>query len=404
MAAGPCPDRDPSPAFVVSASTAEHDADPFLHEYFRRFRSTIREPDEQRSLLFLVHSTGISGGSYVILQHAQYLAQRGWRVGLAVRKSEHGFTPWHPALESLAVMSIDEAAEHEFDIVLATFWPTVYELPRLRGRHFMYLVQSVESRFYGDDPVNEDWAPPLAELTYSFGLPIVTIATWLQVYLAMRHKTPSFLVRNGIRKDVYVPFGPAVEPRVEGRLRVLVEGPTNVTMKNVQTAARLAREGGADEVWLMTGGGGPELSSVDRSFLAVPIESTPVIYRSCDVLLKLSKVEGMFGPPLEMFHCGGTAITYDVSGSEEYLVSGENSLVLPMHDEAAVADAVRALKASPEFLRKLRAGALGTAAEWPDWQSSSREFERVVAAVSRQPSPCHAEMMLAIKGASFEMR
>jgi glycosyltransferase involved in cell wall biosynthesis len=262
----------------------------------------------------------------------------------------------------------------------------------------------VESRFYGGDGVEFDWAPPLAELTYSFGLPIVTIATWLQVYLALRHKAPSFLVRNGIRKDLYVPFGPTVEPRQPGRLRVLVEGPSNIPMKNVDAAVRLAREGGADEIWLMMGCEAPTPPSVDRTFIKVPVESTPVIYRSCDVLLKLSKVEGMFGPPLEMFHCGGTAITYDVSGSEEYLVSGRNSLVVPMDDEEAVADAVRSLKTCPDLLRELCSGALATAAAWPDWSASSREFERVVAAVSRQPGACNAQMMLAIRGAAQELR
>jgi O-antigen biosynthesis protein len=382
---------------------ANSNGDPYLHEYYRRFRSTRREDDEQRSLLFVIGSTGISGGSYVILQHAQYLLERGWRVGLAARHREDGFTPWHPALESIDVMSIEEAAETRFDIVMATWWPTVYDLPRLSGRHFMYLVQSVESRFYGED-TSEAWAQPLAELTYTFGLPIVTIATWLQVYLALRHKAPSFLVRNGIRKDVYVPYGPTVERRQEGRLRVLVEGPTNIPMKNVDTAVRLAREGGADEIWLMMGSEGPVPPTVDRTFLKIPVESTPVIYRSCDVLLKLSKVEGMFGPPLEMFHCGGTAITYDVTGSEEYLVSGKNSLVLPMNDEEGVADAVRALKTKPELLQDLRTGALATAAAWPDWPTSSAEFERIVAAVCRQPSPSNAQMMLAIRGAGMEMR
>jgi len=382
---------------------ASTDSDPYLHDYYRRFRSTGREDDEQRSLLFVIGSTGISGGSYVILQHAQYLLERGWRVGLAARHRDEGFTPWHPAFDSIPVMSIDEAAETEFDIVMATWWPTVYDLPRLRGRHFMYLVQSVESRFYGEGGA-EEWAQPLAELTYTFGLPIVTIATWLQVYLATRYKAPSFLVRNGIRKDVYVPFGPTVERRQEGRLRVLVEGPTSIPMKNVDAAVRLAREGGADEIWLMMGAQDPIPPTVDRTFIKIPVESTPVIYRSCDVLLKLSKVEGMFGPPLEMFHCGGTAITYDVTGSEEYLVSGKNSLVLPMNDEEGVADAVRALKTKPDLLRDLRAGALATAAAWPDWGSSSAEFERIVAAVCRQPGPCHAQAMLAIRGAGMEMR
>ena len=175
-------------------------------------------------------------------------------------------------------------------------------------------------------------------------------------------------------------------------------------MKNVNAAVRLAREGGADEIWLMMGSEGPVPPSVDRTFLKIPVESTPVIYRSCDVLLKLSKVEGMFGPPLEMFHCGGTAITYDVTGSEEYLVSGRNSLVIPMDDEKAVAEAVRSLKTSPDLLRELRAGVLATAAAWPDWSTSSAEFERIVAAVCRQPNPCNAQTMLAIKGASAELR
>ena len=381
---------------------ASTNGDPYLHEYYRRFRATRREDREERSLLFVVGSTGISGGSYVILQHAQYLHEHGWRVGLAAKHREDGFTPWHPALESIEVLSIDEAAETEFDIVMATWWPTVYDLPRFRGRHFMYLVQSVESRFYGDNP-GDAWAQPLAELTYTFGLPVITIATWLQVYLALRHKAPAFLVRNGIRKDVYTPFGPAVERRQEGRLRVLVEGPTNIPMKNVDAAVRLAREGGADEIWLMMGSEGPTPPTVDRTFVKIPVESTPVIYRSCDVLLKLSKVEGMFGPPLEMFHCGGTAITYDVTGSEEYLVSGRNSVIIPMDDEKAVAEAVRSLKTSPGLLRELRAGALATAAAWPDWPTSSAEFERIVAAVSRQPSPSAAQTMLAIKGASAEL-
>ena len=51
------------------------------------------------------------------------------------------------------------------------------------------------------------------------------------------------------------------------------------------------------------------------------------IYRSCDVIVKLSYVEGMFGPPLEMFHCGGTSIVYDVTGHDEYIVHGKNGLV-----------------------------------------------------------------------------
>ena len=183
-------------------------------------------------------------------------------------------------------------------------------------------MQSIESRFYGESS-DDRWAQPLAELTYTFGIPIVTIAAWMQVYLAFRHRAPAFLVRNGVRKDIYTPFGPALAERRPGHLRVLVEGPVSIPMKNVDAAIRLARAGGADEVWLMTGfGTGGAVAPADRVFERVNMEVTPLVYRSCDVLLKLSQVEGMYGPPLEMFHCGGTVVTYDVTGHEEYVVDG----------------------------------------------------------------------------------
>ena len=44
------------------------------------------------------------------------------------------------------------------------------------------------------------------------------------------------------------------------------------------------------------------------------------IYNQCDVLLKMSKVEGVFGPPLEMMACGGTCVVGNVSGYDEYCV------------------------------------------------------------------------------------
>jgi glycosyltransferase involved in cell wall biosynthesis len=378
-------------------------ADPYLHEYFHRFRAPVDEPGEQRKLLFLLGSSGISGGTYVVLQHAAAMDALGWHVTLAVKFPDHGALGWHPALDHIDVLTIDEAAESEFDVAIATWWPTVYELPRIRARHFLYLVQSVEARFYGEN-LAEQWAQPLAELTYTFGIPIITIATWIQVYLALRHRAASFLVRNGINKDLYNPAGDAVAERDSSVLRVLIEGPLHVPMKNVAAAARLARAGGADEIWHMTGQGSGDDTIADRIFEQVPIESTPTIYRSCDVLVKLSRVEGMFGPPLEMFHCGGTALTYDVTGFEEYLVPGVNAVVIPTDDEAGVVNAIRGLKTDPSRLRSLQRHALATAARWPDWATSSGEFARFVGAVARQPTRDHVDMLLAIRGAQRDFR
>ncbi len=372
--------------------------DPYLHDYFSRYCVTNTGPRDKRSVVFLVGSTGISGGTYVILQYADHLMDLGWHVTLAALTVDHHLDPWHPALERLEICSIDEASSCEYDLAVATWWPTVFELPRIRARHDLYLVQSIEARFYGGS-VEDRWAQPLAELTYTFGIPIVTIASWMQIYLALRHKAPSFLVRNGVRKDVYTPFGPAFADRRKGHMRVLVEGPLSIPMKNVDAAVRLARAGGADEVWLMTGNGGEAGVMADRVFERVGMELTPLIYRSCDVLLKLSQVEGMYGPPLEMFHCGGTVVTYDVTGHEEYVVDRRNGLVVAMGDETAVVDAIRELKRDERLLSQLQHDALLTASDWPSWDSAAAEFAKFAEGVAKQPDSACMHRMLTIQGA-----
>jgi glycosyltransferase involved in cell wall biosynthesis len=144
--------------------------------------------------------------------------------------------------------------------------------------------------------------------------------------------------------------------------------------KNVPASIRLAREGGADEIWLLTSSAADAVEGVDRVFSRITQAQVATVYRSCDLILKLSLVEGMFGPPLEMFHCGGTAIVYNVTGHDEYIVHGRNALVAQCHDEAAVVRFIRQLKDFPPFLEALKANAIDAAAQWPDWPASTAQF------------------------------
>ncbi|MEI8000309.1 MAG: glycosyltransferase family 4 protein [Actinomycetes bacterium] len=377
--------------------------DPFLHEYYSRFSPPPRHDGAPTRIAFVVGSLDISGGTYVILQHALHARRHGVDVTLLVEfPTQPG--AWHPALTEVPTIPLVEVAERddlEFDLVIATFWRTVYQLPGVRSRHYAYLVQSIESRFYlgGSD---QD-AVALAELTYTFDLPVITIARWIQTYLALTHGRPGFLVRNGIRKEVYSPVGPKLALDPDRPFRVLLEGASDVAMKNIPHSVELARAGGADEIWLLTPTDVTSVDGVDRVFSKVPVKETGVIYRSCPLLMKLSLVEGMYGPPLEMFHSGGTVVTNDVTGYHEYVRDGENGLVVPTDDDAAVISALRRCKDDPALLASLRAGALRTARRWPDWPTSSEEFLDLVLTLAHQPERDHVQTLLAIRGAGLDL-
>ena len=372
-------------------------ANPWLHEYYARYGSGV-PGDGAPALAFLIGSTQIGGGNNVIFEHARFAQRAGADVTLIpILAPRSPAADWHPALSELKVVPLEEAVERRFDVAIATWWPTVLQLPRLRFRHAAYFIQSIESRFHATGPGNE--VASLAEMTYLVRLPAITVALWMQNYLAAEYQAPSFLARNGIDKAIFSAEGPSLAPRDPGRQRVLVEGQMGVRMKGVDRAIDVARRAGADEVWLLTSSELKDYPGCDRVISQIALADTPRVYRSCDILVKLSQVEGMFGPPLEMMHCGGTVVTYDVTGHDEYVEDGRNGLVVPMGDEEAAVGALVRLR-DADLLARLQEGAGATAASWPDWESSSREFLRVVSAISRRsPDPTILTKMMMASGA-----
>jgi hypothetical protein len=334
---------------------------------------------------FLVGSMAISGGTYVIVQHAAYLQNKGYDVTLAVQEPFTERTlSWHDHASQLRYMTIEAAKSETFDLVIATWWKTAYELRHFNAPRFAYFVQSVESRFY---PASEVPLRTLVDATYHFPGAYVTEATWIRDYLVTVYGQGVALVRNGIRKDVYRLTGPVMAKRDSNRRpRVLVEGHFGVAFKNTALGLRLAREAGAKDIWVLTGTPVKWIPHASRVFSQVPMNVTSEIYRSCDILVKLSTVEGMFGPPLEIFHCGGTAIVFDVTGHDEYIIDGQNACVVQRGDMDGVVATLRRLLADRNELEMLQSGALRTAEAWASWDESSASFSNWVEMVLAGPT------------------
>lgn len=325
------------------------------------------------SICILVGSMSISGGTYVIIQHAAWLHDQGYNVTLAVQERFTAETlAWHDRAARLRCMPIESAKGERFDLVIATWWKTAFELHHFNASRHAYFVQSIESRFY---PEAEIPLRALVNATYLLPLCYVTEAVWIRDYLANNYGQAATLVRNGIRKDLYRPDGQTLMPRNSDRQpRVLVEGHFGVAFKNTALSVRLAREAGAKDIWLLTGTPVRWVPGVSKVFSRVPMVATPAIYRSCDILVKLSTVEGMFGPPLEIFHCGGTAIVFDVTGHDEYIIDGHNACVVRCGDMDGVVTTLRRLFKDRAELAHLQAGALRTADAWISWGASSATF------------------------------
>lgn len=341
----------------------------------------------KKKLCILLGSAHVGGGTFVIFQHALWLAQHGYAVTIVPHFPIGPTTlDWHPeAKAQLVFKTFEQVANESFDLTLATWWRTAFDLHRIKSEKYGYFVQSIESRFFRPEDASHRL---LAEASYMFRLPSITEVSWIVNYLNDHFDTKAQLVLNGVRKDLFKVDGPQVAPRLKKGIRVLVEGPLSVFFKNTERTVELCSLSRADEIWFLTST--PKLATypgVNRVFSCVPITQTPEIYRSTDIIVKLSYVEGMFGPPLEQFHCGGTAIVYKVTGGEEYLRNNENSIVLEKDNEEGVIQTINSLRDSPKKLSALKEQAIITAQNWPSWDQSSAKFQLAIEALLTEPSP-----------------
>lgn len=320
---------------------------------------------------FILYNVGIFGGVNVIFEHAIYAINQGVEITIVSQNKINSMDAgWHPGTEKILYKTFEDCAEEEFDVVIATSWETAFGAFKIKAKKYLYFVQAIESQFYekrGD-------IKSLAELTYTMPFQIITEATWIKEYLYDMYGHSAKLVLNGIRKDLYFGDNVAYKNRESGKLRVLVEGSLSDWRKNIPFTIEACRRSEADEIWLLTSSPVQKYEGVDRVFSQIPVNEVPRIYRSCDVLVKLSLVEGMFGPPLEMFHCGGTAITYAIPGSEEYIVHGKNALIADKGAMEQIVQYINQLKKDSSLLESLKNGAIETARNWRGWDVSSREF------------------------------
>lgn len=342
-----------------------------------------------KKILVLGGSANISGGTYVILQHAYYLQTIGFDVTLACINFKEAILlqamphPWHPALKKLHFISIDAVNKQNYDLAIFTWWKTIYYLPQVSAKFYIYFVQSIESKFY--NPL-ETALHHLVNSTYTFNLPVITEATWIKKYLYQRYGTEAKLVHNGIRKDIYCIKQNQLTKNKKSKLRVLVEGPLAVPYKNVEKTIALCAKVPNIEIWWLTSSEVRRYKNVDKVFSCLPIDKTAEVYNACDVLVKLSYVEGMFSPPLEIFHCGGTCIVYDVTGHDEYIKNGYNGIVIKTDDEESVVNSLSLLANDRIYLNKLKMGALETAKHWISWEQSSNQFYESLKQLTSSPS------------------
>lgn len=320
-------------------------------------------------ITYVIPGCTISGGVGVVCQHVNRLKKRGYNV-LLITEGKDTNIDWFPN-QNVKIVTLDNAPKN-IDILIATSWTTAYASKTLNACKRMYFVQSDESRFYAKDSIEQK----LVLDTYSMDFIFITEAKWIQKWLKEKFNKESHYVPNGIDTEYIYPTIDRYSNQ-NRRKRVLLEGPIDIPYKGMEDAFNAIKDLDC-EVWCVSTLGKPKKEwKCDKFFENVPFTNMNYLYSNCDVLLKMSRIEGFFGPPMEMMACKGACVVGKVSGYDEYIVDEENALVVEQGDINAACYAVKKLLEDDKLRDKLSSNGYKTSKKW-QWDRSIDLLEEII--------------------------
>ncbi len=324
---------------------------------------------------YVVPGVKISGGVAVVLNHVNYLKKRGYNVSI-LTLSEETNIDWFPnAVPVISVINDKKKIIKEIDTLIATHWSTAFWVNASAASRRMYFVQSDERRF---NPENNSEIKSITD-TYKMDLEFLTEAKWIQRWLKDEFNKDAYYVPNGLDVETFFKENTSlVKSNIGRRPRILIEGPIDFWFKGMNHAYNAIKNLDCD-VWIISSHGKPKNEwRYERFFENVPMHKMRDIYSECDIFLKMSYMEGFFGPPMEAMACGCAVVVGKVTGYDEYIIDNYNALVVEQGNVIEARKAVQKLIENLDLRNKLISNGYSTVKNW-SWNHSIDLLEEVVA-------------------------
>lgn len=337
-------------------------------------------------IVYYAHSVLNRGGDKMVLAHLCYLAEAGHEVTIRSNVIATNF-PLHRAFRlekpmlpgKLGTLASALLERRRGDVTVASIVPTAVMLGlRTPGRvlHFAQDDNETSCGFPGNLVMR--WLYRLAFGVLS--IPCVCVSRTLADHFRDRYGADCSLVENGVDTAAFfpTPSGELAKGK-EGRKAILILSRSD-RRKGFDVAQEVVERltgslPGGVEVWLVGEPTPWQPHEVPGRHFGVVGETRLREIMSCaDVFLSPSRSEGFPLMVLEAFACGCPVVTTDAVG---FARDGENALVAPAGDVAALVAGVERLLADAGLAARLRGAGLRFAGEHSLAVSSRTFAERL---------------------------
>ena len=349
---------------------------------------------------------GVTGGNQTLLQHTNYLTERGHDVSIVTYTD----TPAWFEIKARVIKVPHEQRMARYvppsDVVISTYFMNTAELLDVDASVKIYFAQGDQYIFADNtpspNPQVEALRRQMQELSKSsYFLPDIH-------FVANSHNLARTVEKSyGRKADAIIPactdqtiFRPLPRAVPGSRWRILVVGPDTrgsdvepLTFKgisDIKEALQLLSERFTNFTTIRMSNSPPDIFKdfPCEFYIAPPDEMKTFLYGTAHILVYASHYDSCPLPPQEAMAAGAAVICTATSGAMEYCVHEENSLLVPIKSPPEIAQAIERLITDPELREKLIQGGFTTAQEHPReraWHKLETVIDRFVARATKFP-------------------
>ena len=346
-----------------------------------------------RSVVFVTSSMRLSGGILVLVQYANGLVDRGYRVTFV--GSGGGVAPevaqkLSAQAEVLsAAMTLEEAIGlvgklrlswqiarlvPECETIVATHTPAV--VPTLLAQHLLRRTSRAVwfhqdyAEMFRDRPI-ERWLLRHAPRWFER---VLTVSQACRDEIAQTSGVDAWVIPQGYSIAGGLPERAVPSAGSKVIMYVGDRRPRKGWDDFFSAAEQVYRSHADLRLTIVTKEPGSIRTTVPYDLHLRPSWDTMLeLYRSCHLFVSASWWEGFGRPPLEAMACGTPVVTTDSRGVREYAQDGVNCLMVPIRDPSALATAMDQMLSDPFLARRLGEAGRQTAMEFT-WERAVTRF------------------------------
>lgn len=342
----------------------------------QKVEKTEEKEKDKLEITYIMVWTKVCGGSKIILEYANRLAQKGHKINIVTYDE---YPSWYELYDKINFVRVPDNEDIEkyipySDVVVPTSWKCIRKAIKANKGPVSFFEQG-GSHLFEIDKLNET----KRKVVYDrIQLPafIYTVSRYSADKLREIYGRDSSVIYNALENSI---FFPRKEQRNGEKISITIVGSEDFKFKNVGEILEVIRELEQNYLiklnWITQTE--PKKYIEERKKAIINPEQNVIgdILRDTDIYICNSEYESFGLPTLEAMTCGAAVITTDTGGMRDFVVDGENALVINHHDKKDMKSKIENLINHRDLMNRIAHNGMVTASKF-NWDNTIIQMEK----------------------------